>query len=1237
MKPLLIFVAGLSLAIAQQRQPQAELGSRETTELLLSLGHAEPISSLASSPNGEFLLSLSSSSLVVWSIKTGLQVASIPFPSGSSLRNGKFVSATEVSVVWDSKRLLLWDFASPASRVNSLEIENIIDYCPLPGPRVVALDRQGRVYLWSPQRESNPSPVLDVSPYGKALAIAASTDGLEFATAHESGDQYRVVIWKSNSSQPVTIEEISLPSDVAKIAYLENSKSIAFGTDMLSVVSMVNESKEVSVPADAGIGRPDIAKVLMPDGQAYYGAGLRAIWTQSAIPILSQPRTSPFDEFRPTTAAPKGSGGRPRFYYADALKTIKEVDPIDGNVSPTIRPVVLRVDGLSVSSNGLLVVQSGGSLRLWDLYGTGNRKGRLISGFRGNARISEDGSQITTRADHEWQGWSTKDESPIGLAKQLPKSSSNLVGISQNGNWIVTIASGAQVAVERADGSMPIAPIRIAETLRDRPIDYITVSNDGSTVLVMYNSVEQGPDRIWTGTVLSTKSERIFRITSRYPIQNALFSKDGSRLLTSGAPFFGGPEVPQSVQLWNVHLGQAAMPPITFMSGILAPPLALRQSKDRIDFLYADGNQAHLVSAIDNRGVVQFVGHSGAITALAFLGEGERIITGGLDGTVRVWTRDGRELVQLVSREVVDGSSRKKSSRAVLREYFGIGGIAIEAGLRPKFDTDELEDLEGIGWTVGGDVLSPLSGEIFMRDYYEPRLLPRLLAGEQLPEVRPLGDLNRVQPKVVLVSVKPGRQPDLAEVTVEFSGNVGQFHRKGKPFTMSTDVYDLRLFREGQLVGQEPELNSKAEVRLKNGVALTPQELREWQAARRVKPGKDRVTLDPKTGKMQRTFTVRLPHGRAGKKIEFAAYAFNLDRVKSATATLEYDVPKDLLPVRPRAYLLSMGVNAYQNPDWNLHFAASDARIMQAELKKRLESQYDVVPVELISDCKQEGCPANGTRTTGENHATKAALRAVLARLAGQALAPELQKSMPPSAEKLQKATPDDLVLLTVSSHGYTGSDGMFYMIPSDSGKTDGSGINKGLFAGWISSDELAAWLRDVDTGELALIVDTCHSAATVESPGFKPGPMGSRGLGQLAYDKGMRILAASQANDVAMESDKIKQGLLTYALVQEGLKEGKAAPAGSDGTISLQAWLQYGVDRVPTLFEDIRAGRIVRRNVAAGEERREDATLSRNTGVAVQLSPTGTSSLDKPRAFQQPTLFDFRRSPSAIQIRLLP
>ena len=324
-----------------------------------------------------------------------------------------------------------------------------------------------------------------------------------------------------------------------------------------------------------------------------------------------------------------------------------------------------------------------------------------------------------------------------------------------------------------------------------------------------------------------------------------------------------------------------------------------------------------------------------------------------------------------------------------------------------------------------------------------------------------------------MTAVKQGRLPDFAEVTVEVMPAEGQFQRDGRVVTRTTDVYDLRLFRSGQLVGQEPELSAEAEASLKNGVVLTGEELKAWQTARRVKPEGGRVTLDAATGKLQRSFLVRLPHGQAGKEIEFSAYAFNEDRVKSETARANYTVPEDAGPVQRRAFLISMGVNAYQYSDWDLHFAASDAQHIQDAVAKRLP-EYKVIPVTLISDCRTRGCPDTGDQNIGVDHATKASLHAVLELLAGHELSDELKSSIPPGGESLEKAGPDDLILISVSSHGYASLDGMFYMIPSDSGQTDGRHITEELKRHWISSDELSAWLRDVDAGNLVMIVDTC-------------------------------------------------------------------------------------------------------------------------------------------------------------------
>jgi hypothetical protein len=167
--------------------------------------------------------------------------------------------------------------------------------------------------------------------------------------------------------------------------------------------------------------------------------------------------------------------------------------------------------------------------------------------------------------------------------------------------------------------------------------------------------------------------------------------------------------------------------------------------------------------------------------------------------------------------------------------------------------------------------------------------------------------------------------------------------------------------------------------------------------------------------------------------------------------------------------------------------------------------------------------------------------------------------------------------------------------------------------ANCVSSDELSDWLRRVDAGDLSLIVDACQSAGTVAGEGgeeFKPGPMGSRGLGQLAYDKGMRILAASQADDTALEVSQLQHGLLTYALIIDGLEGRMAKPERADSAVTLKQWLEYGERRVPVLQEALAEGRL--------KEVLQPVEQAKNV---IAVGPV------LGRKYQKPALFDFSRS----------
>src|SRR5262249_36984435 len=157
-----------------------------------------------------------------------------------------------------------------------------------------------------------------------------------------------------------------------------------------------------------------------------------------------------------------------------------------------------------------------------------------------------------------------------------------------------------------------------------------------------------------------------------------------------------------------------------------------------------------------------------------------------------------------------------------------------------------------------------------------------------------------------------------------------------------------------------------------------------------------------------------------------------------------------LQPSRGRAYLVTIGVNAYENPAWNLRFAANDARRIERTLMQGLAhaGEYDeVIAIPLISDYAWR----DGERVVTENRAVKRNILTVLELLAGKPVAPERTRDIP-QADKIQPARPDDLVLISFSSHGYAATNGIFYFFPADVGPGPGQQISATLLRHAISS-----------------------------------------------------------------------------------------------------------------------------------------------------------------------------------------
>ena len=427
------------------------------------------------------------------------------------------------------------------------------------------------------------------------------------------------------------------------------------------------------------------------------------------------------------------------------------------------------------------------------------------------------------------------------------------------------------------------------------------------------------------------------------------------------------------------------------------------------------------------------------------------------------------------------------------------GGGGVVVALDGRFDSSELSTIQGIQWVVPDDPSRPLSPDLHARLLRAPVARPPA-GGRCLPRGASSGS---AEPGAAEGGTPRGRAGGRTE---RRAGNPNArwcfCHGSERRYRRRHDHRGVRrpAIPAGHFVGRWPEPASVEPAAEPD--PTSEEQMAAWRDANRIALGPD--------GKATRTFTVRLPHREKPGPVEFTAYAFNEDRVKSATARVTYDAPARPLSGKPRAYLICMGVGASQSTTWDLAFAPADARLVADALGEALTKagRYEVVPVLLTSERADNGSvPAHCHQGKPPRHARPAR------RTPSRRGDPGATARRGPAAGG-DAGRPGGAVVLGPRLHQRQRRP-----VPPALRRRRGPAPGGGDPRQVHKHRRTVVVAAPVDAGELAMVVDACHSAAAVQQPGFKPGPLGGRGLGQLAYDKGMRVLAASQADDVAVES----------------------------------------------------------------------------------------------------------------------
>ena len=242
-----------------------------------------------------------------------------------------------------------------------------------------------------------------------------------------------------------------------------------------------------------------------------------------------------------------------------------------------------------------------------------------------------------------------------------------------------------------------------------------------------------------------------------------------------------------------------------------------------------------------------------------------------------------------------------------------------------------------------------------------------------------------------------------------------------------------------------------------------------------------------------------------------------------ATIRLHWRGAGESFTIKPKLYLLSVGVSAYQDADLRLDLAAKDALDFGAAWNAQKDRLYEGVEVRILTDA----------------HATKGNILDGL--------------------EWLQRQTTSkDVAVLFFAGHGINDAMGDFYFLPveADLEKLKRTGI---------SQFDITATVAAI-AGKVLVFMDACHSGNLMDKSKRRGIVVVSPVVNELASaENGAVVFSSATGRQYALENQAWGNGAFTKGAV-EGL-QGKA-DYGATGRITLNMLDLYISERVKELTQ---------------------------------------------------------------------
>ena len=394
------------------------------------------------------------------------------------------------------------------------------------------------------------------------------------------------------------------------------------------------------------------------------------------------------------------------------------------------------------------------------------------------------------------------------------------------------------------------------------------------------------------------------------------------------------------------------------------------------------------------------------------------------------------------------------------------GWVALDK--QGRFD-GTIAGIDDIKW-LAAQLQLPIDN--FSQPYFEPGLVARYIrepTGFVAPAPTPVFGGIALPPKVSIVAQSgPGGAADVTVTAQDQGGGIGS----------------INLFQNGKLVPADRQTAESKQPQ--NGIATTV-----------------------------RAYRVALASGAN----HFEAVAANTANLEGEHATADLGV--GAAPALPTVHILTIGINKYRDPRFDLDYGVNDAVGILQSLEASQGAFGKVLPIRLTDAAATRG--------------------AILKALTD-----------------LQRAPADDVLVVYLAGHGEIVGDD-WYFLPHDVVFT-----KEGVQRTGISATTLRDLLSRVGPQRVLILIDSCKSGGSIDTLATAIDRKLLRSLGR---DAGVAILAGARRDQSAEEFPQLHHGAFTYVVLQ-GM-DGKA-DVHHDGRVTSDEILTYSTSELPALTKKL-------------------------------------------------------------------